>query len=403
MTQSKPRVCVSAQFIGLESEVWMLRQIYGLTRLEPRVLTWNCVNEGPLREKNIPIEVLPYPFDLPKGIHRRLTNLRRLGKGNICASLGPERRHLRAYLKRTRPAVILCHFGYLALRLLPTAKELGIPLVVHFHGLDVSSMLRHWPYRWSLKRHLPSFAEIIVVGIHQRDWVKAQGIDSRRIHLIPCGVPTGEFAAKADYGRETEAVEFIAVSRLVETKGLDYALQAFAGVYRDKPASRFTIVGDGPERERLERLADEFNLREAVTFTGVLEPANIHNALIRADIFLQHSVISSNGATEGFGVSVAEASSSGLPVVCSDSTGIRDQVVSGTTGYLVPQRDVAAMRDKMMLLADNPDLRLALGQAGRQHMIRNFDTQGQIDKLERVLLGVLEETSVDSTSGSLST
>src|SRR5690606_39210585 len=116
-------------------------------------------------------------------------------------------------------------FGQIALRILPLATMGGIPLVAHFHGLDLSSLLRNRWYRWSLLRCLSSFDAIVVVGSHQRKWLVEHGADPEKVYLIPCGVPTSDFQPLPRPAGEQ--CRFIAVSRLVEGKGLEFSLRAF--------------------------------------------------------------------------------------------------------------------------------------------------------------------------------
>ena len=91
------------------------------------------------------------------------------------------------------------------------------------------------------------------------------------------------------------------------------------------------------------------------------------------------------------GVSVAEAAATGLPIVATRCGGIVDQVIDGKTGFLVEQRDVDGMAEYMVKLGLEPDLRTKMGQAGRERMVAEFDTQKQIAELESVLLDCCRE------------
>jgi glycosyltransferase involved in cell wall biosynthesis len=113
-------------------------------------------------------------------------------------------------------------------------------------------------------------------------------------------------------------------------------------------------------------------------------------------VFLQHSMNGSNGWVEGFGVSIAEAASSGLPVIVTECGGIPDQVVNQETGLIVPQGDVQAMSDAMLRLARDAALRSRMGRAGRQRAVACFDARRQIERLEDVLLSVVENNAYAS-------
>jgi len=388
----KADLCVVAHCIGHWSEVWLWRQLLGFRYLKPYVLTWKYVNQETFGLENLPMRLLP--FDSLAGEDRLLRWFRRvrsLPAGNFYASVGAERRFIKKLLSEMKLRVMLCHFGHAALRMLPVAMELEIPIVAHFHGLDLSSSLNNRWYRWSLLRALDSFNAIVVVGSHQKKWMLQHNVAEHRVHLIPCGVPTEFF--RPDWCRRGEGIQFVSVSRLVEGKGLEYSIQAFAHVVRQIPNARLLIVGDGPLRGELEELARSLWLMASVTFVGDVNPEKVRAYLLGSDIFIQHSVNTRAGWVEGFGVSIAEAAACGLPIISTRCGGIQDQVVNGTTGFLVEQRDVDAMADVMMELARDPALRAKFGQAGRERMVREFDTAKQIAKLEAVLLRCCRRTS----------
>ncbi len=366
----------------------MWRQLKGFKELKPHVLTWEHLNRERFPLGGIPVEILhfvPEPQN-QKGTAKWLNRLQCLPQRNFLGSVGDERKAIRTYLKSIQPTVILAQFGFMGLRILPVAKEMGVPVVVHFHGLDISSSLNNRWYRWSLLNKLRDFSAIVVVGTHQKEWLLSQGILQQQVHLIPCGVPTDEFMPK-DKCR-SDLIRFLAVSRLVEKKGLEYTIQAFSKVLQQHATAQLHILGDGPLQEKLEQLAERLAIKSNVFFHGSVGGDVVNDQMRKADIFVQHSIVASSGDAEGFGVSVAEASSMELPVVCSNASGIVDQVIDGETGFLVPQKDVEAMAQRMLQLCDDADLREAMGKTGRRRMVQHYDTKKQIAKLEEVLLSV---------------
>ena len=289
--------------------------------------------------------------------------------------------------RQVDPDVMLCHFGHYALRLLPVASSCAVPLVAHFHGLDVSSSLQQdrW-YRWSLLKHLHRFAAIVVVGEHQAQWMCDHGVPDYRVHLIPCGAPVSEYRVRQD--RSLERVTFISVSRLVAWKGVDLTIRAFAQVAARMTAADLVVVGDGPERAALESLARSLGVGERVHFVGARSSVQVAQHYDTAHVFVQHSITHASGWVEGFGVSIVEAAAAGLPVIVSRSGGIGPQVIDGETGFLVEERDVAGMAEAMLRLAREPELRAQFGLAGRRHVEARFDSRDQIRKLEQVLCDV---------------
>ena len=397
MTSPYSNLVFVSHAIGWRSEVWLWRQLVGFRQVSPHVLTWDYTDRAAFPLGEIPIHILGFPPEPEngKGFVKWLHRLRCLGVRNFLASVGAEKKAITAHLNAIKPGVILAQFGFMGLRILPVARALGIPVVVHFHGLDISSSLANRWYRWSLLRHLQDFSGIVVVGAHQKAWMLAHGVPADKIHLIACGVPTDEFVPKENW--DSDAIRFLAVSRLVEKKGLVYTINAFRTVVDRLPTAQLHIVGDGPLRGDLEGLAGRLGLGKNIFFHGSVGGDVVREEMQRADVFVQHSIVASTGDSEGSPVVIAEAAASCLPVIATRSPGIIDQVIDGETGFLVPQKDSDAMAQRMLALSGDADLRETMGRAGRERMVHLYDTPRQIAKLEEVLLSVVDSSpGVDS-------
>lgn len=393
----KSSVLIATRQFGVRSQIWMWRQIGLLSKLRASVLSWTNENptEFPLPDSRL--HVLATEQEPNDGNKRWGWRLRNLPSGNFYGTQGQEKKEIDRIFREETPSVILAHFGYVGLRLLPAALTAKVPLVVHFHGLDISSGLQNRWYRHSLKKSIPHLAAAICVGSHQIRELVALGMPEDRIHLIPCGVPTDEFQLRAD--PENINLTFICVSRLVEWKGVHHVLDAFALVHQTAKTARLVVVGDGPETEKLRSQSKQLGLNSVVTFTGSQSQAQVKELLTKADVFLQHSLDHHSGWSEGFGVSIAEASAMGIPVIVSRCGGIPDQVIDGETGLIVEQRNHPALAQAMLSLADDPQKRRQLGLNGRQRMIDCFDTKSQVQKLEAVLLGAISRSPSDSSGG----
>lgn len=387
------RILVACPTLGINSEVWILRQIDGLVNLghDLSVLCWQTEGYTPQDHTDQHVSVLPHPLKERAGLLRWKDRASKLPSRNFLRGSAKEERQLHDLLVKQRPDVILCHFGYVALRVLPVARKLGIPVVAHFHGLDLSAMLSGRWYRWSLKKQVQRFDQDIVVGSHQAKLLDSYGLGEDKVNLIPCGVPTDLFNPVQRPNRED--VRFIQVSRIVPWKGIEEGIRAFAHVNQVLPNTRLVLVGDGLQFDQIKQLVGDLNLHQVIEFTGPLPPEEVVRKLQDSDIFIHHSLTYHTGWCEGFGVSIAEAAAMSLPLVVSRSGGIPDQVVDSQTGFMVEERNVQAMADAMLKLAESAELRMQMGQAGRQRMIDHFDTSRQIKKLEQVLLKAFESQS----------
>jgi len=193
-----------------------------------------------------------------------------------------------------------------------------------------------------------------------------------RVRVIPYTVGLPDSAPpspspSASHGGGSKGFRVLFVGRLVERKGVAELIEA---VRRLPPAlgARLDVIGDGPERARLEALVRESGLGDRVVLRGRVPAAELRAAYGAADVLALPSVLDSRSDTEGLGVVLLEAMSYGVPVIGSKIGGIPDIVIDGETGLLVPPGDSAALATELQRLAQDEDLRARLGAAGRAHI-----------------------------------
>jgi len=387
MSSTIKKLAVFAPRIGSASEVWILRQLERFRRLRPRAVAWQFHKDQPYPLAADTLDILGYPDDKYQQSWRRWqSRLLNVASGNYYAVVGGEKKRIRQLLEKNRPDVILCHFGHIALKVLDVARELGIPLVAHFHGMDLSSMLQNPWYRKSLLRQMSGVSASVVVGGHQRERLIASGAPADSVHLIPCGAPAKELSLLPALPKTGNVI--IGVGRLIEEKGIAYTIRAISNIMHDDRDICLKLLGDGPQLAAMKELAGKLGVCDRIEFFGNVGGETVREQLRRADVFVQHSLDAANGWTEGFGVSITEAMACGLPVVATRCGGIPDQVIDGQTGFLVPQRDVDAMAAAIRTLLDDSSLRATLGRQAQERAVACFDVGGQVEKLEDVLLSV---------------
>ena len=165
----------------------------------------------------------------------------------------------------------------------------------------------------------------------------------------------------------------VCVSRLVPRKGQDTLIRALPGVLAAVPDAVLLIVGDGPYRADLERLAAETGVAGSVRFTGAVPWSELPAHYGAGDVYAMPCRTRRGGLdVEGLGIVYLEASATGLPVVAGDSGGAPDAVLEGETGYVVPGRDLRALTDRLVELLLDPALRARLGARGREWVEQNW-------------------------------
>ncbi|MEL7368424.1 MAG: glycosyltransferase, partial [Myxococcota bacterium] len=173
------------------------------------------------------------------------------------------------------------------------------------------------------------------------------------------------------------------IGRFVEKKGMTYGLQAFAKVLATGATAKLSIAGDGPLRPMYDALIAELGIGEHVDFLGVLTHDGVARQLEQTDVLLVPSVTSQDGNTEGAPTVIKEAGARYVPVIATQHGGIPFQIDEGKSGFLVPERDVDALANRLKTLLDTPELRASMGRAARAIMNERFNLVRQVALLEQ--------------------
>lgn len=305
-----------------------------------------------------------------------------LRHGARALSLVPLFTHLS--FARERPYDVLhCQFGHLgplALELLDSGAATG-RLVVSFRGADVTSHLARHPERFT-----KLFARgdlFLPVSRAFRDVLIRRGCPQEKVVVHHSGVACDRFAYRDRTPVAGAPVRLLFVGRLAEKKGARYALEALATVHATGRRATLTLIGDGPLRSDLEGVVRTLDLGAQVTFAGRRSQSEVIGAMHDADILIAPSVTARSGDQEGIPNVVKEAMATGMPVVSTRHSGIPELVHDGTSGFLVPERDAAALADRLAWLIDHPERWPTLGRAGRAKIEEAFDVDRLNDELDR--------------------
>jgi colanic acid/amylovoran biosynthesis glycosyltransferase len=291
-----------------------------------------------------------------------------------------------AFAERARPfapALVHAQFGTDGVRALRVAERLGVPLITSLRGYDVSrstsalflSGRLSW-MQYALRRQVLQRRGALFLAVSKalRWQAIARGYPPERTLTHYNGVDLDRFPAGPG-GPDT----ILFVGRLVEKKGIETLLRAFALVRRARPGASLVIIGEGPLRPRLEGLAGE-----SVRFLGGLAPDDVAGWMRRATMLAAPSVTARDGDAEGLPNVILEAAASALPAVGTDHAGIPEAIVEGETGFIVPEHDAGALADRLVTILGTPDLRARMGAAARALAENSFDFARQMRRLEEI-------------------
>ncbi|HSE32580.1 MAG TPA: glycosyltransferase family 4 protein [Pyrinomonadaceae bacterium] len=200
------------------------------------------------------------------------------------------------------------------------------------------------------------------------------------VYLMPHGVDLNRFSPQTK--RPSNITHVLAVGRLVEKKGFDVLIAAASHV---KTTFTLTIVGDGPERERLQNMVKANRLDSLVHFHAVVTHEHLPSVYASADIVVVPSVQDSLGDQDGLPNVVLEGMACGRPVIASDISAINSAVTHGLTGLLVAPGDAAALAYSIDFLSTHPELRTTLSKNARAKIERDFNVRRCAKSFENLL------------------
>ncbi len=284
-------------------------------------------------------------------------------------------------LRRLRPTAVHTHHLPALLNAGLAARALRIPRVVHtehaYAHLEEGAWVRR-QFRWATH----AADAIAVVGSAIKPYyVQTVGVPSALVHVVPNGINIGEFhqftAAEVRARRQSAGLPVTgmlvgAVGRLAPEKNYGLLLRAVARARQLGTQVSVVLVGDGEEREKLERLSTEIGCADATTFLGWRTDVS---RLVGA-----FDLLAVSSTSEALPLVVLEAMSAGVPVVSTAVGEIPRVLGYGEAGVLFPSGDVDALTHVLMELSDAPQRRRALGTAGRERVRQAYSHELMVDR-----------------------
>ncbi|MGL5942332.1 MAG: glycosyltransferase [Waterburya sp.] len=286
--------------------------------------------------------------------------------------------------------LIHAHFGTNGVYAMTLAEKLKIPLVVTFHGYDITlnrqavwrtGKFLYYQLLWheeELKRKASVF---IAVSDFIRHKLIEQGYPQDKIIQHYIGVDTVKFSPTS---HQAEQRYILCVGRHTEKKGIDTLLRAFARIASKHPDVVLWQVGQGSLTAKLQTLTKQLGIEKNVRFLGAQPHERVLQLMQQAEIFALPSQVAASGECEGLPIVILEASACGVPVVSTYHSGIPEAVIDGETGFLVSEKDDRALAEKLDILLSDRILGRKMGQQGRELSNQKFDIRKQTTKLEAI-------------------
>jgi glycosyltransferase involved in cell wall biosynthesis len=299
-----------------------------------------------------------------------------------------EKAALKRFLLKDRVEAVIAEYGPNGVAVMDVCKEAGVPLIVHFHGYDayVRPVLEKEGKRYP--ELFQNAAAVIAVSRDMENQLLRLGVPREKLQYNPYGVDISLFQ-KVDPAHASPL--FVAVGRFVDKKAPYLTLLAFKKVVESVPEARLVLIGDGPLWEACKQLARVMGIADSVQFLGSIPHEEVAAKMGQARAFVQHSMRTSYGDSEGTPVAVLEAGATGLPVVATRHAGIEDVVIDGETGLLVDEGDVNGMGECMIRLANDPALAARLGKAARERVCAEFSMEKSISNLWSIVEASIQE------------
>ncbi len=332
-------------------------------------------------------------YPLPNGeflsSHPTRSRLTALGAKCLGRYAQADYRSCLAEVRALKPSLLHIHNGYRACVSLDFTQSLGLPYAVNFYGSDVSQKKFLNRARHGYTHLFNRGKAFMVEGPTMLNKLVMLGCPESRIRLQRIAIRPSDYIFRSRSWDGNRPIRFLFVGRMVEKKGLEWALRALAKQKSTLPWE-FNIIGDGPLRSSIESLIRKLGIETKVFILGFLPLSEIRNKMQVHDILLQPSCTASDGDGEGGAPTVLlEAQACGMPIISSLHDDISYVTVPNGSALLAPERNVEVYSKLILKLAECSGSWATMGSIGRQHVEKQHDVQKEILGLEAIYREIL--------------
>lgn len=288
-----------------------------------------------------------------------------------------------AALRAHRINLMHVHFGVMGVELMSVCEYAKIPLVVTFHGFDITAVVKRDPsYHKALLQLFSKIKTAIAISDEMKTRLVKLGCPSEKIKVSYLGIPIEQFP-EVDRSSHSSTVRFLHAGRFSETKGVPALIDAFSAEFDRQDDVLLTIIGQGEEMDNVVKAIERSRVKNKIRLLGQQKSSDMHRILSECDVFVLNCRTPSSGDKEGLPISILEASSTGLPVISTYHSGVPEAVIHERTGLLVEEYDQQGLSMSMRRLMDK-SIRLDYGRNARLLMEERFDLTQCNEVLSRI-------------------
>jgi len=286
--------------------------------------------------------------------------------------------------------IIHCHFGpngIIGIHL----KDMGITgrIITAFYGYDMSAFVSDNGASIYKNLFLNGDLFLPICDYFKRKLINF-GCNEKKIIIHHAGINFNKFKFSERKIQSKESIKILTIARLVEKKGHKFAIKAINKVLKKHNNIQYIVAGSGPLVDEIGCLVSELGIENYVKFLGSVNQNECLRLYQEAHIFILPSVTSDNEDQEGTPVVLMEAQAAGLPVTSTFHSGIPEVVVEGKSGFLVPEKDVNALEERLEYLIEHPEKWADMGRYGRKYVEEKYDISKLNQKLVEIYKNLIE-------------
>jgi glycosyltransferase involved in cell wall biosynthesis len=292
-----------------------------------------------------------------------------------------------------RIGLVHAHFGWSANYAAPLAEWLGVPLVVTFYGTDATVPQPRRGRAAADRPYADAFRQasrVIAVSDYVERRLRGLGY-AGPVDLIRNGLRLERLKPRVDVPPVDGGLRLLYVGRLIEVKGADVMLRAMPRILEAQPTVRLELIGDGPERRFLERLASDLRLGDAVSFLGARGHEEVLETMRAAHVLVVPGRTMPSGQAETSSMVFKEALALGVPVVSTTSGALPETCPPAFRAELARAGDPVSLAHAVLRILDDPAAWPARAEEGRRWMADQFDSAQLGEALSRCYAAALRE------------